>query len=135
MARPTQPPADTPIARLISRERQALGLSQAELGQRMGYKDGTVVSHFEQGKRVPRRDTCVKLARILKLDPSTVLRAAGHATVDDQEHAARSSAVFDAITADDLLTDGEKRSLLDLYRLFRSESGSRGGPAASSEST
>lgn len=133
MARPPKPPAASPIARLIAHNREALGLSQTQLGERVGYRDGSIISHFEQGNRVPRRGTCVKLARVLRLDVADVLRAAGHATKEDQERAARVPAVFDAITGDDELTEDEKRALLDLYRLFRSRS-TGGGPAASSES-
>jgi transcriptional regulator with XRE-family HTH domain len=121
MPRPPLPAAATPLAQLLRTHRESAGLGQRGLAERVAVTE-SAVSHWEHGKRVPDRDTCVRLARVLDIDPARVLRAAGYATKDDQEKAAAPSPVFKAINEDEALTSDEKRILLDTYRAFASRS-------------
>lgn len=60
----------------IKTVRQLRGLTQKELGLRLGYTDGTAdirVSQYESGTRIPKKETIEKLADILKVSPRAFL--------------------------------------------------------------
>jgi transcriptional regulator with XRE-family HTH domain len=117
MARPALPPGETPIAKLIRRERVARGFEQAQLAERVGASESTV-SLWERAKRRPSREHCVRLARVFDLAPEKVLRAAGHAPLSDQEDASAPDPIVKAVQDNDALLAEEKKHLLDTYRLF-----------------
>lgn len=52
--------------------RAEMGLSQEELGFRAGLHR-TAVSQLERGERVPRADSLIRLAGVLRIEPGTLL--------------------------------------------------------------
>jgi len=75
MRTPRKPRSDPAgkLARNLTRCRRDARLSQEELAKRAGL-NRTQVSHLENGKRVPRLDTLVKLAGGLGVEPEELLR-------------------------------------------------------------
>ncbi len=68
---------DPRVAQTFGRNLKALraerGLSQPELGNAIGTgKDQ--ISHLERGKRVPRLDTVLLIARALEVDPAELMK-------------------------------------------------------------
>ncbi len=59
------------IGELLSRQRERLGLTQADLAKRMG-KTQTYIARVEGGKRDPRWETVLDFARALELEPMLV---------------------------------------------------------------
>lgn len=57
---------------LIKRERLAAGLTQTQLGERLGVKKA-VVSHWEAGRQRPSRVNVQKLGEVLGIDPGVIL--------------------------------------------------------------
>jgi len=53
---------------LIRDRRIAMGLSQEELGRRMGYTSGSAVSQYETGARNPKIETLEKIAKALNIE-------------------------------------------------------------------
>ena len=60
----------------LRRHRERLGLSQEGLADLCDL-DRTEISLLERGKRFPRLDTIVRLARALKLEPADLLEGIG----------------------------------------------------------
>jgi transcriptional regulator with XRE-family HTH domain len=94
--------------------RIAAGLSQAELARKAGLAT-SYVALLEQGERgsSPKRQTVVRLAEALGLDPTPLLARAGHAP---GEATAKRNAVIDALRRDPLLTPAERDALELVYR-------------------
>jgi transcriptional regulator with XRE-family HTH domain len=71
----TPKPTDHPIGRLIRERRLALGLSQAELAEKVGIGQTSVslIALMEHGTLPPRRDVAEKLADVLGLDRDLLL--------------------------------------------------------------
>lgn len=68
---------DQSLGRLIRKRRDALGLSQARLGELVG-RSATTIRNWERGNSTPsERTDAVALAAILGLDESEVLASAG----------------------------------------------------------
>lgn len=63
------------FGRAVRRQRQRLGLSQEQFAFEVEL-DRTYVSGIERGVRNPTLATLLRLTRILKVAPSTLLRAA-----------------------------------------------------------
>lgn len=125
MARPSGPAGDTPIAQLIRRLRLQSGMTLVELAERIGVTESSV-SNYELSRRVPGRDVCIKLARVLGAPPEQLLAAAGHAVQAQKERAAAPSAFVKAVNEDDRLTVDEQRQLIQLHRLFVTGGRARG---------
>lgn len=125
MARPSGPAGATPIAQLIRRLRIQSGLTLADMAERVGVTESSA-SNYELARRVPGRDICIKLARVLGAPPEQLLAAAGHPVQAQQERAAAPSAFVKAVTEDDRLTVEEQRQLIQLHRLFISGGRARG---------
>jgi transcriptional regulator with XRE-family HTH domain len=61
------------IGHILARRRESLGLTQAELGKRMG-KSQSYITRVEGGKRDPRWETILEFARALELEPLLIPR-------------------------------------------------------------
>jgi predicted transcriptional regulator len=59
------------IGRILARERQRRGLTQADLAKRMG-RAQTYIARVEGGKRDPRWETVLDFARALELEPMLI---------------------------------------------------------------
>lgn len=57
----------------LRRYREARGWSQADLGKRVGHKDGMTISHYECGRREPTLRMLSKLARGLEVDAGKLI--------------------------------------------------------------
>ena len=67
---------DTSTPALIRTARIALGLTQQQLGERIGYTGRTAeltIQAIESGRRKAPRDKVQKLAELLNLDPMRLL--------------------------------------------------------------
>ena len=66
----TPKPTDHPIGRLIRERRLALGLSLAQLAEKVGIGPTSIslIAAMEHGTLPPRRDVAEKLADVLGLD-------------------------------------------------------------------
>jgi predicted transcriptional regulator len=62
------------IGRILARERQRRGLTQADLAKRMG-RAQTYIARVEGGKRDPRWETVLDFARALELEPMLIPRS------------------------------------------------------------
>lgn len=62
----------------IAKLRKARGLAQDKLGEEAGLSRG-VVSRIENGQVDPQTTTLVKLAHVMDVPPSTMLKVAAHA--------------------------------------------------------
>jgi transcriptional regulator with XRE-family HTH domain len=68
---------DQPFARLIKRRRDALGFSQARLGELVG-RSASTIRNWERGNSTPsERSDAIALAAVLGLDEREVLEGAG----------------------------------------------------------
>lgn len=65
----------TPIGATILAHRKRLGISQRELGMRLG-TDGMTVSRWERGANEPSTESLRGLAREFKVSLDTLLKAA-----------------------------------------------------------
>lgn len=59
----------------LRKYRQAAGLSQEELGARLGYETANYVSCLEIGTRKPSVELLFKIARALNIKPSEIVSA------------------------------------------------------------
>lgn len=58
------------IGERIKKERERLGLSQAELGRLVGYSSRSTINKIEKGKRDIPRDKVAKFAQVLDVNPA-----------------------------------------------------------------
>lgn len=58
------------IGKRIKKERERLGLSQAELGRLVGYSSRSTISKIEKGERDIPRDKVAKFAQVLDVNPA-----------------------------------------------------------------
>ena len=68
----TRPHPET--ARIIREARQAAGLTQRELAERLGVITGTI-GYYERGAGMPKTDNLFALCNILHIRPADLLRA------------------------------------------------------------
>lgn len=61
-------------ARIIREARQAAGLTQRELAERLGVITGTI-GYYERGAGMPKTDNLFALCNILHIKPADLLRA------------------------------------------------------------
>lgn len=65
----------THVGQRIRDEREAAGLSQADLAERLGTTQ-TAISYWESGRRVLTVDSLIEIARVLNVAPADLLPAA-----------------------------------------------------------
>lgn len=58
------------IGERIKKERERLGLSQAELGRLVGYSSRSTINKIEKGERDIPRDKVAKFAQVLDVNPA-----------------------------------------------------------------
>lgn len=58
------------IGERIKKERERLGLSQAELGRLVGYSSRSTINKIEKGERDIPRDRVAKFAQVLDVNPA-----------------------------------------------------------------
>ena len=58
------------IGERIKKERERLGLSQAELGRLVGYSSRSTINKIEKGERDIPRDKVAKFAQVLGVNPA-----------------------------------------------------------------
>ena len=63
-----------PSARIIREARQAAGLTQLELAEKLGVTIGTI-GYYERGAGMPKTDNLFALCDILHIRPADLLRA------------------------------------------------------------
>lgn len=62
------------LGQKIKRIRIFRGMTQKELGIKVGYGESSAdvrIAQYEAGKRIPKRETILSMAEILKVNPST----------------------------------------------------------------
>ena len=69
----------------ISVRREELGLSQAQLADRMGVSQQTV-SRWEGGRVIPEPNRIVALSKVLRLEEERLLSYAGYLPKGDRSH-------------------------------------------------
>lgn len=74
----------SPFGAWLESQLLARDMSQAELARRLGAANGTI-SSWVNNRRVPVPQSCRKIASVLHVPYDTVLEAAGHRPVRDQE--------------------------------------------------
>ena len=64
-------------ARIIREARQAAGLTQLELAEKLGVTIGTIgtIGYYERGAGMPKTDNLFALCDILHIRPADLLRA------------------------------------------------------------
>lgn len=58
------------IGKRIKKERERIGLSQAELGRLVGYSSRSTINKIEKGERDIPRDKVAKFAQVLDVNPA-----------------------------------------------------------------
>jgi transcriptional regulator with XRE-family HTH domain len=72
----TSPTKSTRLARKLKQIRLALGLSQSEILERLGFSEHLFrsnISQYERGHRVPAPAVLLKYARLAKVDLSVLI--------------------------------------------------------------
>lgn len=107
----------TRFATLVRQARERRGLTQSQLGARVGLTQSSV-SLWERGEVVPTSvELLRKLERVLTMTPGTLLAAAGYPVK------LTAMTPEDAIGADPSLKEDEKAAALTMLRAFRSRRG------------
>jgi transcriptional regulator with XRE-family HTH domain len=103
----------------IRRQRRLAELSQRELARLADLSDA-YLSQLERGLHEPSVRVVNGLAKALNIPPDKLLRFLRiQEWVEDGGDAVPELSTEAAILTDDLLTDTQKQSLLDVYRAFR----------------
>lgn len=103
----------------IRRQRRLAELSQRELARLADLSDA-YLSQLERGLHEPSVRVVNGLANALNIPPDKLLRFLRiQEWVEDGGDAVPELSTEAAILTDDLLTDTQKQSLLDVYRAFR----------------
>ena len=113
------PPADDPgvgaLGEFIRSQRRLAELSQRELAKLADLSDA-YLSQLERGLHEPSVRVLNGLAQALNMPSDRLLRFLGrHGEVESTAVSTET-----AIATDDLLTEHQKQSLIDVYRAFRS---------------
>ncbi len=100
----------------IKERREALGLSQDELAERMGYKSRSTIAKIEKGINDVTQNNIVKFAEILSTTPAYLMGWI------DEDTSKKNSTITDVIvrmrTDDDFLSVVESLYSLDNERLL-----------------
>ena len=122
----------TPVRDLggfIRDQRESAQISLRQLAKRAGVSN-PYLSQIERGLRKPSADMLAQIARGLQISVETLLTRAG--VLDSPNEPA--PAVVTAIQADDLLSERQKATLLEVYSSFRREAQAHAqAPASTAE--
>ena len=108
----------TDVGSFIREQRKTAELSLRRLSELAGVSN-PYLSQIERGLRKPSADILNQIARALEISSETLYVRAG--ILDEREGGPPT--VGEAVRADELLTDDQKRSLLTIYESFVAESG------------
>lgn len=104
------------LGEFLQEQRRHAQLSVRQLAERAGVSN-PYISQIERGLRKPSAEVLQQIAKALRISAEALYVRAGLL-----DHPQSDRTVEDAVLADPVLTDQQKRLLLDLYRTFRSES-------------
>ncbi len=104
------------LGEFLQEQRRSAQLSLRQLAERTGVSN-PYLSQIERGLRKPSAEVLQQIAKALRISAEALYVRAG--LLDHPQENGRT--VEDAVLADPVLTDQQKRLLLDLYRTFRSE--------------
>lgn len=102
------------FARTLTSALHLRGMTQVRLAAELGGIAQSAVSAWTTGTSTPRHDVVFRVEQILELPPGHLSSHLGYLPVGAEPP----SSVEDAIEADALLTDVQRRALLALYREF-----------------
>jgi transcriptional regulator with XRE-family HTH domain len=102
----------------IRQQRERANLSLRRLADTAGISN-PYLSQIERGIRKPSAEILSRLSRALEISANSLYSKAG---LMDEEF--QSPSVFDAIEADERLSSGHKKVLLDMYRALIQTNGS-----------
>lgn len=109
------------VGEFIAAQRRSAELTLRQLAEQTGISN-PYLSQIERGLRRPSAEVLQQLAKALRVSAETLYVRAG--ILDPEEHPA--TTVEMAVLADQLITERQKRVLIDVYASFVKEN----GPAA-----
>ena len=101
------------VGEFIAERRRAAELSLRQLAEKAGVSN-PYLSQIERGLRKPSAEVLQQVAKALQVSAETLYVRAG---ILDPEHVTGPS-VTEAVAADPLLTERQKKVLLDIYASF-----------------
>lgn len=104
------------LGEFLQEQRKYAQLSVRQLAERAGVSN-PYISQIERGLRKPSADVLQQIAKALRISSEALYVRAGLLETVDGDRG-----VEDAVLADPVLSDRQKRVLLDLYQTFRTES-------------
>jgi transcriptional regulator with XRE-family HTH domain len=104
------------LGEFLQEQRKHAQLSLRQLAERTGVSN-PYLSQIERGLRKPSADVLQQIGKALRISSEALYVRAGLL-----DHNERATTVEDAVLADTVLSDRQKRVLLDLYQTFRTES-------------
>ncbi|GAB2567943.1 helix-turn-helix domain-containing protein [Kribbella endophytica] len=106
------------VGEYLAEQRRHAQLSLRQLSDLAGVSN-PYLSQIERGLRKPSADVLQQLAKALRISAETLYIRAGILDPDDgADGAQRATGVVDAILLDPLLSERQKRVLLDVYGSF-----------------
>ena len=118
---------DHSFARLIKKRRDALGLSQARLGDLVG-RSASTIRNWERAQSSPsERSDVVALAAVLGLDESEALERAGFEAPAKEDNPTVEQA-YASLTAERIIPLPAQRAEVDVVRSDSAETGDGSGP-------
>lgn len=103
------------LGEFLQEQRRQAQLSLRQLAERAGVSN-PYLSQIERGLRKPSAEVLQQIAKALRISAEALYVQAG--LLDETSS---DSTVEDAVLADPVLTDRQKRVLLELYRTFHTE--------------
>lgn len=104
------------LGEFLQEQRQHAQLSLRQLADRAGVSN-PYLSQIERGLRKPSAEVLQQIAKALRISAEALYVRAGLLEQPEGD-----GTVEDAVLADPVLTDRQKRVLLELYQTFRFES-------------
>jgi transcriptional regulator with XRE-family HTH domain len=106
----------------LASARAVRGITQRALGERLGGTTQSAISAWEAGEAEPAPDTVFTVEEALELPGGHLSRILGYLPASD---GVKASSVPDAVVADPLLDDVQKRGIIALYRELTGQRKSR----------
>lgn len=99
----------------LKRQRKLAGLTQARLGEMIGCEP-VMISYYETGYRMPKVETLINIAQVLKIDAGVFLE-----DFDYRDAVKRSRRDFDIIEQLNRCSEQQKRHLRKYVELLRED--------------